>query len=159
MKDMNMEERKAEAEQHQGAGNTLSAASASEPTHEMSQSRATPTPANRRASVSFACDNVHNTSTANDHNLRGGRSDEGYEEFLALLASPSNHEDMSSATPSPLPLSLLTGSSSSSSIDTLSIAEEQEPRTVPSTSEKTNADGEHDVSALAAARCQGKSRA
>ena len=83
MKDME-EDR---AEQHQGAGHTVSAASASEPTHEMTQilNRAAPTPTTRR-SVSFGCD------------------------------------------------------------DTPSIAEAQEPRTVPSTStsENTNADGERD---------------
>ncbi len=133
-------------EQHQGADDTLSVASTSEPTHEMTQSGATPTTnrPNLPRSVSFACDHAHTASTTDDNNHRGGQ---GYEEFLALLASPSN-EDTSSVTPSP--------SSSSPSMDTLSIAEAQEPRTVPFTSENTHADGEHD-SALAADGSLGKS--
>ncbi len=151
MKDM--EEGK--EEQNLGAGNTLSAASAaSEPTHEMTQSGATPTQTdgpNFTRSV-FACDHAHITSTTDDNIHRGGRSDQAYEEFLALLASPSNHEDMSSATSSPSSLTA-SSSSSSSSMDMISIAEAQEPRTVSFTSENTNADATHHD----AAGCQGKS--
>ncbi len=106
--------------------------------------RATPT--NRQASSSVASDNtrhfdgyreLRHSSSPHDNDdadvdldppstqTKGGKLDtpttnaKGYEEFLALLASPSNQEDASSVTPSPI--------SSSASMDTLSIAEATEP--------------------------------